>query len=256
MPILDSFNLAGKTALVSGCAHGIGYALTMALAEAGADILGVSRTIEDKGSPLEKDVTAQGRKFHAYRCDFSDRDALHSFIKQVKAENSRIDILVNNAGMSIRKEAAGYPDEDWDKVIEVNLNSHFVMSREIAQDMIARRSGKIIFTASMLSFSGGVEVPPYAASKGGIAQLAKALANEWAQYNVNVNAIAPGYIETRLTRALVEDPERNRTLLDRLPVGRWGVPDDLKGAVVFLASAASDYVHGTVLPVDGGFLAR
>jgi 2-deoxy-D-gluconate 3-dehydrogenase len=250
------FKLDGKTALVTGCKSGIGKAIACGLAEAGANILGVSSTLEESGSEIESEIVGLGRQFKGYRCDFANRQALYRFVSRVKADNPVIDILFNNAGTSIRSPAASMPDEYWDRVIEVNLSSHFILTREIGKGMLAHRYGKIVFTASMLSYSGGLFVPNYAASKGGIAQLTKALANEWAGSGVNVNAIAPGYIDTTLTKPLQEDPERNRTILDRLPSRRWGVPDDLKGAAVFLASAASDYIHGAIVNVDGGWLAR
>jgi 2-deoxy-D-gluconate 3-dehydrogenase len=256
MSILEQFKLDGKVALVTGCKHGLGRAMTLGLAEAGADIIGVSVTLEESGSDLEGEVKALGRSFKGYRCDFSDRKALYGFITRLKSENPVIDILVNNAGTIMRKPAVEHPDEYWDTVMEVNLNSSFVLSREIGKDMIARGSGKIIFTASMLTFQGGILVPSYAASKGGLGQLTKALANEWAAHGVNVNAIAPGYMVTRLGEGLRKDPVRSKAILDRIPAGNWGEPDDLKGAVVFLASAASSYVHGAILNVDGGWLYR
>ncbi len=250
--ILDLFRLDGQTALVTGCRRGIGLAMAEALAEAGADILGVSATL-GKDEEVERKVTALGRQFTGYRCDLADRKSVHEFIRQVAAP---VDILVNNAGTILRKPAAEHPDEYWDRVIEINLNSQFILAREFGKQMLARGRGKIIFTASLLSFQGGITVPGYAASKGGIAQLTKALANEWAARGVNVNAIAPGYIETDNTAALRADPVRSKAILDRIPAGRWGRPEDLKGAVVFLASRASDYVHGTVLTVDGGWMGR
>lgn len=256
MSIHDQFNLSGKTALVTGCKRGIGRAMAIGLAEAGADIVGVSASLEPSGSEVEKDVTALGRAFRAYQCDFSNRDGLYEFIRQAKADVPQIDILVNNAGTILRKPAAEHPDEYWDKIIEVNLNAQFVLSREFGKDMIARGHGKIIFTASLLTFQGGITVPGYAASKGGIGQLTMALANEWAGQGVNVNAIAPGYIATDNTAALQADPVRNPAILSRIPAGRWGTPDDFKGPVVFLASNASDYVHGTILTVDGGWMGR
>jgi 2-dehydro-3-deoxy-D-gluconate 5-dehydrogenase len=256
MGILDKFSLEGKLALVTGCKHGIGKAITLALAEAGADIIGVSLTLEESGSNIEQEVKDLGRSFQGYKCDFSDREATYGFISRVKADNPPLDILFSNAGTVLRSPAVKYPDNYWNTIIEINLNSHFILSREFGKDMVARGSGKIIFTASMLTYSGGIAVPSYAASKGGIGQLTKALANEWAVHGVNVNAIAPGYIETRNTTSLQNDPVRNKTILDRLPVGRWGVPDDLKGTAVFLASAASDYLHGTIVNVDGGWMAR
>jgi 2-deoxy-D-gluconate 3-dehydrogenase len=256
MSILDLFKLDGKTALVTGCRRGMGRAFAQALAEAGADIVGVSATLKPSGSDVEGDVKAVGRNFRGYACDFSDRSALYAFIKQAKTDVTRVDILVNNAGTILRKPAAEHPDEYWDKIIEVNLNAQFVLAREFGKDMLARGEGKIIFTASLLSFQGGITVPGYAASKGGVAQLAKALANEWAGKGVNVNAIAPGYIATDVTTALRADPMRSEQILVRIPAGRWGNPEDLKGAIVFLASAASDYVHGEILTVDGGWMGR
>jgi len=252
----DLFHLTGKKALVTGCSRGIGKAMATALARAGADIIGVSATLELSGSEIEKEVTALGRKFHAYACDFSDREALKSFLSTVVAEEPVIDILIANAGTIRRAPAAVHSDEDWDHVMDVNLRSQFVMAREIGAQMIQRKSGKIVFTASLLSFQGGITVPGYAASKGGIAQLTKALSNEWASQGINVNAIAPGYIATDNTSALRADEARNSAILARIPAGRWGTAEDLNGAVVFLSSKASDYVHGTVLTVDGGWMGR
>jgi 2-deoxy-D-gluconate 3-dehydrogenase len=196
------------------------------------------------------------RKFSGYACDFGDRKALYAFIRQAQTDFPTIDILVNNAGTILRKPAAEHPDEYWDRVIEVNLNAQFILSREIGKRMVERGEGKIIFTASLLTFQGGITVPGYAASKGGVAQLTKALANEWSGKGVNVNAIAPGYISTDNTEALRNDPQRATAILARIPAGRWGTPEDFKGATVFLASSASDYVHGTILTVDGGWMAR
>jgi 2-deoxy-D-gluconate 3-dehydrogenase len=254
--VLDQFKLDGKTALVTGARRGIGKSMALALAEAGADIVGVSASLEAKGSSIEREVIALGRKFRGYACDFGDRKALYRFIEQVKREAPVIDILVNNAGTILRKPAAEHPDDYWDRVLEVNLNSQFVLSREIGKEMVKRGSGKIIFTASLLTFQGGITVPGYAAAKGGVGQLTKALANEWAAANVQVNAIAPGYIATDNTVALRNDPVRNPAILSRIPAGRWGDPDDFKGAVVFLASPASNYVTGTIVTVDGGWMGR
>ncbi|NLS92489.1 MAG: SDR family oxidoreductase [Planctomycetaceae bacterium] len=256
MNIVEYFNLSGKTALVTGCKRGIGKAMAVGLAEAGADIVGVSASLELSGSEIEKEVTSLGRSFRAYQCDFADRQKLYEFIERVKADVPQIDILVNNAGTILRTPAAEHPDDYWDKVIEVNLSAQFVLSREFGKDMIARGSGKIIFTASLLTFQGGITVPGYAASKGGVGQLTMALANEWAGKGVNVNAIAPGYIATDNTAALQADPVRNPAILSRIPAGRWGTPDDFKGPVVFLASDAANYVHGTILTVDGGWMGR
>ena len=253
---MNLFSLEGKTALVTGCKRGIGFAMAEALAEAGADILGVSASLEPEGSEIEKAVKAKGRKFKAYQCDFSDRKALYGFIEKVKSENPKIDILVNNAGTIMRKPAAEHPDEYWDKVIEVNQNAQFILTREIGKEMVARGSGKVIFTASLLTFQGGITVPGYAASKGAIGQLTKAFANEWAAKGVQINAIAPGYIATDNTQALRDNEERSEAILARIPAGRWGQPEDFKGPIVFLASKASDYMNGSILTVDGGWMGR
>ena len=256
MSILNEFDLSGKKALVTGCKRGIGKSMAVGLAEAGADIVGVSATLELEGSQVEKEVLAAGRSFQAFRCDFGDRNALYPFISDVKASGKPIDIIVNNAGTILREPAANHPDEYWDQVIEVNLTAQFVLSRELGKDMVERGRGKIIFIASLLTFQGGITVPGYAASKGGIGQLTMALANEWASKGVNVNAIAPGYIATDNTEALRNDPERSGSILSRIPAGRWGEADDFKGPVVFLASSASDYMHGTTMLVDGGWMGR
>ena len=256
MNVIDQFRLDGKIALVTGCKRGIGRAMAQALAEAGADLIGVSKSLESSGSEVEKEVLALGRKFRAYAADFSQRPAVYDFTRQVTSDFPVIDILVNNAGTILRRPAAEHPDEYWDEVLETDLNSQFILSREIGKRMVERGSGKIIFTASLLTFQGGITVPGYAAAKGAIGQLTKALANEWAPKGVQVNAIAPGYIATDNTTALRADSVRNPAILARIPAGRWGVPDDFKGAVVFLASRASDYVSGSILVVDGGWLAR
>lgn len=256
MTILSAFDLSGKTALVTGCKRGIGRGMAEALASAGADIIGVSASLELSGSEVEQAVTAMGRSFKAYQCDFSNRSAVHAFIDQLNADGAKPDILVNNAGTIKRKPAAEHPDEWWDEVIEVNLSAQFVLSREIGRGMLERGSGKIIFTASLLTYQGGITVPGYSASKGGIGQLTKALANEWAGRGVNVNAIAPGYVATDNTQALQDDPVRYKAILERIPQGRWGTPEDFAGPAVFLASSASDYVNGEVLVVDGGWMGR
>jgi 2-deoxy-D-gluconate 3-dehydrogenase len=254
--MLDKFSLKGKTALVTGCSRGIGKAMAVALAEAGADVIGVSASLAKLGSDVAAEVSATGQNFYAYQCDFSDRDSLYAFINDVKKDHPKIDVLVNNAGSILRDPAVEHSDEYWDKIIEINLNSQFILSREFGKDMVERGSGKIIFTASLLTFQGGITVPGYAASKGAIGQLTKALANEWASKGVNVNAIAPGYIATDNTEALRNDTERAKSILDRIPQGRWGIPDDFKGPTVFLASDASNYMNGSVLLVDGGWMGR
>lgn len=247
----DLFDLRGRTALVTGCRRGIGKAMAVALAGAGADIVGVSATLE-AASEVEAEVHATGRRFEGHRCDFTDREALYRFIGQLPP----VDILVNNAGMILRKPAAEHSDEYWDRILEANVTSAFILSREVGRGMIARGSGKIIFLASVLTFQGGINVPSYSASKGAVGQLVKALANEWAGKGVNVNGIAPGYVATDNTEALRHDPERSAAILARIPANRWGRPEDFAGPVVFLASAASDYVHGTILGVDGGWMGR
>ncbi|MEY4935326.1 MAG: hypothetical protein RIS64_1685 [Bacteroidota bacterium] len=254
--VLQLFNLQGKIALVTGCKKGIGKAMAIALAEAGADIIGVSATLEASGSAIEQEIMALGRKFWSYQADFNDRTSLKTFINAVKTDFPVIDILVNNAGTIMRSPAAEHPDEMWDTVINVNLNAQFILTRDIGKRMIERGSGKIIFTASLLTFQGGITVPGYAASKGAVGSLIKAFANEWASKGVNVNGLAPGYIATDNTEALRNDPIRTKSILDRIPAGRWGETDDFKGATVFLASEASNYVHGTILTIDGGWMGR
>ncbi len=252
--ILNKFKLDGKTALVTGSNQGIGQAYARALAEAGADIIGVS--YQSDFTETEKIITATGRKFNSYISDFSDRESLYKFINDVKSDFKRIDILVNNAGMILRKPISEHPDEYWDKVIDVNLSAQFILTRELGKDMADRGYGKIVFIASLLSFQGGITVPGYAASKGGIKQLTMAFANEWASKGVTINAIAPGYISTENTKALREDSVRNKSILDRIPAGRWGNPEDLMGTIVFLCSDASNYLNGSVITVDGGWMGR
>ena len=256
MQMQKMFDLSGKVALVTGCNRGIGKAMALALAGAGADIIGVSANLPLSGSEIEKEVTALGRKFKAYQCDFSNRISLEAFAKLVLAENAVIDILVNNAGTIMRKPAAEHPNDYWDTVLNINLDAPFILTREIGRRMIERGSGKVIFTASLLTFQGGINVPGYAASKGAIGSLTKAFANEWASKGVNVNAIAPGYISTDNTEALRTDPDRSKSILDRIPAGRWGEASDLDGATVLFASSASNYINGVILPVDGGWMGR
>lgn len=253
--ITDYFNLSGRTALVTGCSSGIGEAMAIGLAEAGADIIGVSSTIA-KGSNVEKKVIKLNRNFSCYSFDLGDRSQIYDAINKIKSDHPTIDILINNAGIILRDPAVNHTDEEWDKVLAVNLDAPFILAREFGKEMLERKSGKIIFTCSLLSFQGGINVPGYAASKGAVASLVKALANEWASKGVNVNGIAPGYVATNNTQALRNDAERNKSILGRIPAGRWGTPDDFKGPVVFLCSAASDYVHGEILTVDGGWMGR
>ena len=252
--ILDSFKLDGKVALVTGASAGLGAAIAVALAEAGADVAA-------HGNSRAPDATCQsieltGRRTLPVLGNLADKAVPEQLIKQTLAHFGQLDILVNNAGTIRRAPAVDYSEEDWATVIEVNLSSVFRMCQLAGRHMIKRGSGKIVNIASLLSFQGGVTVPSYAASKGGVAQLTKALANEWAKYGINVNAIAPGYMRTDNTTALQADETRNRQILERIPAGRWGEPQDLAGPAVFLSSAASDYVHGHVLVVDGGWMGR
>jgi 2-dehydro-3-deoxy-D-gluconate 5-dehydrogenase len=248
------FDLSGRTAVVTGVKRGSGLAIAEALATVGADIIGVSATLEPTGSQAQKLVEAVGRSFMAYQVDFADRVAVTELATELAAAN--VDILVNNAGTIERAPAAEHPLDMWDRVLAVNLDSQFMLSQAVGSSMIERGYGKIIFTASLLSFQGGINVPGYTASKSAIAGLTKALANEWMPMGVNVNAIAPGYIATDNTQALQDDAQRSRAILERIPAGRWGAASDLGGAAVFLASPASDYVSGVTLPVDGGWLGR
>jgi 2-dehydro-3-deoxy-D-gluconate 5-dehydrogenase len=253
---VSPFDLTDRLAVVTGCRRGIGFAMAEALAAAGADIIGVSAHLEPEGSAIERRVHGLGRNFAAYPADLSSPAAVADLARRLGTHEPPVDILVNNAGMIRRAPAERHADQDWDDVLDVNLSAQFRLAREVGRSMINRGRGKIIFTASMLSFQGGVNVVSYAAAKSGIAGLTRALANEWAVHGVNVNAIAPGYIATDNTQPLQDDPERSAGIVGRIPAGRWGRPDDLGGATVFLASAAADYVHGTVLAVDGGWLAR
>ncbi|GAA1558944.1 2-dehydro-3-deoxy-D-gluconate 5-dehydrogenase KduD [Dactylosporangium maewongense] len=252
----NPFDLTGRLAVVTGCRRGIGMAMAEALAGAGADIIGVSAALEDTGSEIAERVERQGRSFTPYRADLSDRGAVRELAAWLSGPACTVDILVNNAGTIRRAPAEVHTDEDWDHVLEVDLSAQFVLARDVGRGMLRRGAGKIIFTASMLSFQGGVTVPGYAAAKSGIAGLTRALANEWAGRGVNVNAIAPGYIATDNTQALRDQPDRNRAIMERIPAGRWGRAEDLAGVTVFLASDASSYVHGAVIPVDGGWLGR
>lgn len=249
------FDLTGKTALVTGARRGIGAGMALALAEAGADIIGVSASMAADGGEVGAKIRALGRTFTGHAVNFADRAVLKAFTAQM--EQAPIDILVNNAGIIKRAPAAEHPEEWWDEVIETNLSAQFLLSQAVGRGMIARgRGGKVIFTASLLTFQGGINVPGYAASKGGVGQLTMAFANEWAVKGIQVNAIAPGYIATDNTEALRNDPDRSASILARIPAGRWGRPEDFAGPVVFLASRASDYVSGTILTVDGGWMGR
>ena len=252
---MNLFDLSGKTALVTGARRGIGAGMALALAEAGADIIGASAQMEQDGGEVGAKVRAMGRQFTGHAVNFADRGALKAFAARMEGEP--LDILVNNAGTIKRTPAADHPEEWWDEVIETNLSAQFLLTQAVGRGMIARgRGGKVIFTASLLTFQGGINVPGYAASKGGVGQLVMAFANEWAPKGINVNAIAPGYIATDNTEALRADADRSASILARIPAGRWGTPEDFGGPAVFLASRASDYVSGTILTVDGGWMGR
>lgn len=251
---MNMFDLTGRLAVVTGARRGIGYAMAEALAAAGANIIGVSAALESEGSAIGAAVQAHGRSFEARTVDFADREAVLALGTELATRSP--DIVVNNAGTIERAPAIDHPLASWDRVLQIDLTSQFILSQALARPMIARGYGKVIFTASLLSFQGGINVAGYAAAKSGVAGLTKALSNEWAGLGINVNAIAPGYIATDNTKALRDDPDRYRSIVDRIPAGRWGQPSDLGGATVFLASAASDYVNGITLPVDGGWLGR
>ena len=253
--ILEQFRLDGKVAIVTGASRGLGQGMVHGLAEAGADIVALS-TDASNLTETKNAVLALGRRIIALTCNVSDFSQIQNAVAKTIAEFGTVDILVNNAGTIRRAPAHEYSDEDWQTVLDTNLTGLFQFCREVGKIMIGRRQGKIINVASLLSFSGGITVPAYAASKGAVAQLTKALANEWARHNVQVNAIAPGYFETDNTAALRSNAQRFKEISARIPAGRWGVPADLKGAVVFLASSASHYVNGHILLVDGGWMAR
>jgi 2-deoxy-D-gluconate 3-dehydrogenase len=248
------FSLAGKVALVTGANTGLGQGISIALAQAGADIVGISRS---STVDTERGVVAAGRKFHSLYADLERSQESHRVVTQAIEAAGRVDILINNAGIIRRADALAFTEQDWDAALDVNLKTPFFLAQAAAQSMVkAGRGGKIINIVSMLSFQGGIRTASYTASKSGLAGVTKLLANEWAAFGINVNAIAPGYFETNNTTALRTDEQRNKDILGRIPAGRWGKPSDLGGAAVFLASGASDYVHGTILPVDGGWLAR
>lgn len=254
MDSFKQFSLKGKTALVTGCSTGLGKAMALALAAAGADIIGVARSFVN--SETATLVEALGVSFSGYHCDFASRESLYHFIAAVRAEQPSLDILINNAGTIIRAPLVEHDDDSWDRVLEINLSAQFILSREFGKGMLEAGRGNIVFICSMLSYQGGINVASYTASKSALSGLVKAFANEWAGKGIRVNGIAPGYFVTNNTKPLQDDPVRAATILDRIPAGRWGVPEDLAGPVVFLCSAAGDYVHGTVLNVDGGWLAR
>ena len=251
---MSGFDLSGRRAIVTGANTGIGQAIAIALAEAGADIAGVGRSAMDETAAL---VSKTGRKFVPFRADLSDFAVVGSLIDRIEGEAGPADILINNAGIIRRNDALDFTEADWDDVMDTNLKSVFFLSQGFAKKAQAgSRGAKIVNVASLLSVQGGIRVASYTASKSGLAGLTKLLANEWAAKNINVNAIAPGYVETNNTEALRADPERHADILKRIPAGRWAKPQDIAGAAVFLASPAADYIHGALLPVDGGWLGR
>ncbi|KAI7089769.1 2-deoxy-D-gluconate 3-dehydrogenase [Hortaea werneckii] len=258
---MELFSLQGRTALITGATRGIGQALAIALAEAGADVVLIQRDFSNQATKQE--IEKLGRKASIYQADLADREQLHDLVKRVLADGHDIDILVNCGGIQRRHPAHHFPDNDWDEVLQVNLNSVFTLCRDVGAYMLTRQPkgnpphrGSIINIASLVSFQGGLNVPAYAAAKGGVAQLTKSLSNQWANQGINVNAIAPGYIHTDMNEALINDEKRAASILERIPAGRWGLPDDFKGSVVYLASRASLYVSGEVLTVDGGWMGR
>lgn len=251
---MNPFDLTGRLAVVTGAKRGIGFAVAEALAAAGADIIGVSATLDPASSAIGDRVRELGRDFSGHRVDFADRDQVTAFAEAL--DGRQVDILVNNAGTIRRAPAAEHPLDWFDEVLEVDLTSAFVLSQILGRRMLEAEYGRIVFTASLLSFQGGINVPGYAAAKSGALGLVRALSNEWAGRGVTVNGIAPGYIATDNTQALRDDPDRARAILERIPAGRWGTAEDIAGAAVYLASDAARYVTGTVLAVDGGWLAR
>jgi 2-dehydro-3-deoxy-D-gluconate 5-dehydrogenase len=251
-----NFRVDNKIALVTGCSSGIGMDIAIELANGGADIIGVARDLEETDSEVSKAVEAAGKKFYPYVADFSSRESVYAFLNKVKENHPVIDIIINNAGHILREPAATHSDEFWDTIIDINLNAQFIITRELGKRMVEQKSGKIVFTCSLLSFQGGINVPGYAASKGAVASLLKAFANEWAQHGITVNGVAPGYIATNNTTALRADADRSQAILSRIPANRWGQTSDLTGAYVFLSSPASDYINGTIITVDGGWMGR
>ncbi|HTP07941.1 MAG TPA: 2-dehydro-3-deoxy-D-gluconate 5-dehydrogenase KduD [Anaerolineae bacterium] len=253
--ILDQFRLDGRVALVTGAGQGLGQAMAIGLAEAGADIVVLDRRESDQTGQA---VTALGRRFTAITCDLLKASVtdIQQLVSQIMIEMGHIDVLINNAGIIRRAPALDFSESDWDEVLQINLKVVFFLSQAVGRTMISNGGGKIINVASMLSYQGGIIVPSYTASKSAVAGVTRALANEWSRHGINVNAIAPGYMATDNTAALRADPDRSSAILDRIPAGRWGTPDDLKGVVVFLASPAANYLHGAIVPVDGGWLAR
>ena len=251
--MLELFSLKGKVALFTGGSRGLGKAMAIGLAKAGADVAVVGRKLDQE---MIDQITAQGVRGKFYEYDLANVDGIGALVGEVNNDFGHIDILVNNAGVQSRHKAVDFPKSDWDFVLNVNLNAVFFLCQEVGRLMLAQGKGKIINIASLLSFQGGLTVPAYAASKGAVAQFTKSLSNEWASQGVNVNCIAPGYMATEMNTALIADATRSRQIMDRIPAGRWGKPEDMVGAVVYLASDASDYVNGSTITVDGGWMGR
>lgn len=247
------FDLTGKTAIVTGGSTGLGQGMALGLAEAGADIVLVDHV---ESTETAEKVRAKKRRVLQIVVDLMEMSSIPTVVEKTLAEFGKVDILINNAGIIRRTDAIEFSEKDWDEVMQLNSKTVFFLAQAAAKDMMKRRYGKIISTASLLAFQGGIRVPSYSASKGAVAQITKALANEWAKFGINVNAIAPGYMATNNTKALREDEVRQKAILERIPVGRWGNPEDLQGAAIFLSSSASDYITGHVLIVDGGWMAR
>lgn len=252
--MLDLFSLKGKVAAITGATRGIGTSIAIGLAEAGADIVLLQRDPNQNHVKLE--VEKLGRKCEIIACDLFDTEQVKNAIPTAIKKMGQLDILVNNGGIQRRSPAIEFSEEYWDDVLKVNLKAVWLLAQKAGQHMVPRKSGKIINIASLNSYQGGITIPAYASAKGGVAQLTKALSNEWAQHNVNVNAIVPGYVATDMNEALIQDSTRSRQIMERIPAARWGKPDDFKGTVVYLASDASNYVHGHLLSVDGGWLGR
>ena len=251
--MLDIFNLQGQVALFTGASRGLGKAMAVGLAKAGADVAVVGRKHDQD---VLDQIAAQGRTGRFYEHDLADIDGIPALVARVQADFGKIDILVNNAGVQSRHKAAEFPRKDWNFVIDVNMNAVFFMCQEVGKLMLAQGKGKIINIASLLSFQGGLTVPAYAAAKGAVAQFTKSLSNEWASQGININCIAPGYMDTEMNTALLADATRSRQILERIPAARWGKPEDMVGAAIYLASRASDYVNGTTITIDGGWMGR
>lgn len=251
--MLEIFSLKGKVALFTGGSRGLGKAMAVGLAKAGAEVAVVGRK---RDQDVIDQITAQGVRGEFYEHDLADVDGIPGLVARVKQDFGHIDILVNNAGVQSRHKAAEFPRSDWNFVLDVNMNAVFFMCQEVGRLMLAQGHGKIINVSSLLSFQGGVTVPAYAASKGAVAQFSKSLANEWASQGINVNCIAPGYMATEMNTALIADETRSTQIMARIPAGRWGKPDDMVGAAIYLASSASDYVNGSTIVVDGGWMGR